>query len=122
MVGGRQDHVGAVQPLDQLDLAVEQDVEVSAGSSWQYTSRRGVVFDGAVRDQPVQLFVSEALEEEAAAQLLLERRLVRSQQLQVAMNERDRHGPFADRRRHPLDGLPRTSPAAKIPGTLVSRK
>ena len=69
LVGRRQHHVGAVQPLDQLDLAVEQDVEgLGRGILAVHVDARVVRLHGAVIDQPVQLLVGEALEQEAASQ------------------------------------------------------
>ncbi len=59
--------------LDQLDLALEQDIEELRRSTLVVDVGSGAMgLDAAVLDEPVQLFVGEALEEKAAAQLLFE--------------------------------------------------
>ena len=71
--GRRQHHVGAVEPLHQLDLAVQEDEERLGDCVLDVHVNACVVrFDGAVVDEPVQLLIGEALEEEAPAKLLLE--------------------------------------------------
>ena len=58
--------------LDQLDLAFEEDVEgLRRATLVVDVDSCAVRLDGAVWDEPVQLFVGQALEEKAAAQLLV---------------------------------------------------
>jgi hypothetical protein len=64
----RQHHVAAIHLPDQLDLTVEQHVEGFGRTPLPvHTRASGVSFDSAVLDQPVQLLVGQALEEEGAA-------------------------------------------------------
>ena len=68
-----EDDVGTVHLLGQFDLTLEQHVEELGGLALVVDDRAGIVgLYGAAVDQPVQLLIGQAFEQEGGAQLVLE--------------------------------------------------